>query len=167
MSSPSPVLLDTKRIFLDAIICTYLLITIGGLITTVTHEAPIPFLEALTHFSYGMLAPYQGDTDQNVEPAVVGTDALGRSTLVPIDGYFSGIHGERNVRQLMGIFLFENDHLRAQALVPFLSHILEHERRSGHPYVRLDLYEDQWTRSPNGYDALRILATHTFITSVR
>lgn len=158
---------DTKRTFLDALICVYLLTTIGGLITTVTHEVPLPFFAAFTGFSYGMLAPYQGDNDQNVELAAVGIDAFGRTTLIPIDRYYPGRHGERNVRQRLEIYIFKSEHLRGQSLVPFFTQILEHERSEGHPYVRLDFYADQWTRSPEGYDALRMHATHTLITSVR
>ncbi len=158
---------DMWRTLLDAIIFVYLLITIGGLITTVTHESPVPRLAAFTEFSYGMLAPYQGDDDQNREPVVVGTDASGTTTLVPVDLYFAGRHGERNARQRLQIFLFENERMREQALIPFLIQILEHEHRKGNPYVRLDWYEDQWTRSPQRYDANRMSATHMFITSVR
>ncbi len=154
------------RIVLDALIVLYLFITIGGLFTTFTHR-PFFLLTALTDFSYGMLAPYQGDEDQNYELAVVGWDGQGRSTLVATDQYFPGDKGERISRQLFGTFTFKTPFGRAQKYVPFLTYILNYEGAKGHPYVRLEAYEDQWTRSPQGYDALRMRALHTFMTQVQ
>ena len=156
-----------SRIVYDELIVLYFLVTIGGLFTTFTHK-PFFILSDLTHFSYGMLAPYQGDSDQSHELAVVGWDSKGTSTLVPVDQYFPGDHGERNSRQFFETpYAFEKSFELPQTYVPFLTQILDHERAKGHPYERLDLWHDQWTRTPEGYDALRMHAIHTYVTQVQ
>lgn len=132
---------------------------------TVTHRETF-FLPALSRFSYGMLAPYQGDSGTNAEPVVIAYDDSGATTMLAIDKYFPGIRGERNSRMRLEK-ASQDPRLFARQYEPILTHILAHEREDGHPYVFLQLFLEVWPRSPLGYEALRIKPQRYFITQVQ
>ncbi len=150
---------------LDAILIGWLIVTIGGVYRTFTHETP-PILAGLTFFSYGMLAPYQKDGDTNIEPVVIAWDASGASRLLRIEKYFPGAHGERNSRMRLEKMNQDLESMKHQ-YEPILTQVLLHERAAGHVYVGLDLFWEVWPRSPLGYDALRMQSQRYFITQVQ
>ena len=154
------------RTFLDALIGGYLVMTLGGFYMTFTHK-PFPIIPLLAGFSYASIAPYQGDDEFNVKLAVVGYDAAGRSTLVPIDQYFVGDFGELNARENFDLVFERISPVMALAYVPFLTQILEHERQQGRPYARLLLYNEVWQKSSRGFYARHAEAGREFLTSVR
>lgn len=150
-----------RRDIVNGLIALYLLITAGGLCTTVMHR-PFPILTALTDFSYGMLAPYQFDNPTNVDLAVVAWDKKGRSVLLPVAQYFPGqLLGERNSRMRLEKLPDQSLPSMADAYQKILMQIFERE----HEYVKLDLFWEEWPRSAKGYDALRMRSTRYFITS--
>ena len=129
---------------------------------TITHYFP-PIMPGLAHFSYGMIAPYQRDTWINADLAVIGWDAEGRSTLVPVRQYFVGAFGERNSRMRLEQFSGLSPTDFAKTYVPMLSQIQEHERDQGRSYVQLDLYFEKWRRSLDGYEASRMQSDRHFV----
>lgn len=151
---------------LDAILVGWLIVTAGGFYITFTHKVP-PFLPRITHFSYGMLAPYQNDDDINVEPVVVAWEASGATTLLPIEGYFPGVRGERNSRMRLEQVAGQDPQIMARNYETILTQILLHERAAGRAFARLDLIWEEWPKSPLGYDALRMHSTRDFITQVQ
>jgi hypothetical protein len=153
------------RCFLDSVIVAYLLITAGGMYITVTHE-PLFVLQPLARYSYGMLAPYQGDSDWNSDIAVVAWQG-NASVLLPVDTYFPGMLGERNVRMILSHIPAWETHEKKQAFERVFSQILTHERQAGRPYDRIDVYAEDWLRSPESYDARRPSARRFFLLSVR
>ncbi len=153
------------KTFLDALLLAWVLITIGGIYMTFFHRTSV-FLPSLVSISYGMLAPYQSDSSSNVEPILVAWEASGASKPLSMEKYFPGVRGERNSRMRLEKFHQDPMYL-ARGYESFLAQILQHERMLGHEYVRLDLYWEEWPRSPLGYQALRMQSERFFITQVR
>ncbi len=150
---------------LNALIAGYIFVTIGGLYSTFTHRTFF-FVPMLTHYSYAMLAPYQGDSDDNTELAVVAWQGQ-VSTLLPVDGYFPGIHGERHSRMFL-THIPEWEVLGKQSVYTGLfSQLLTHEHAKGMQWDRIDVYAEKWLRSPHSYEENRAQAERFFLFSVR
>ncbi len=154
-----------SRILLDALLIGWVIVTLGGAYRTFTHKEP-QILAGLTFFSYGMLAPYQKDSDVNTEPVVIAWDASGASRLLRIEKYFPGVRGERNSRMRLEKMKQDFESMKRQ-YEPILTQILLHEHAAGREYVRLDLFWEVWPRSPLGYEALRMQSKRYFVTHVR
>lgn len=154
-----------RRTTVDALIVSYFVVTSLGVYTTFTHQSPA-FLRPLTRFSYGMLAPYQGDSDENYDIAVVAWHQ-NMSVLHPVHQYVPGIFGEKILRITM-VFIPEKDiEGRRKAYTSFFSQILEHERDTGKQIDRFDVYSEVWQRSPLSYYERRPLAKREFLLSVQ
>jgi hypothetical protein len=153
------------RFFLDALICVYFVITLGGLYMTFTHK-PFPILTTLSYFSYGMLAPYQGDSDYNVDVAVIAYEPSGATVLLNVHKYFPGVFAERNSRLRLEQLAGQSLPAMRVLYTEMLTQILEHEHQSGHPYTGLRLYWEKWPRSAEGYSELRPQSERFFLVSV-
>ncbi len=155
-----------EQIFLNIVISLYLVITAGGMYQTVTHIQS-PIFPTLSQFSYGMLAPYQGDSDINAEVVLIAEEEGGATRILPVGRFFQGELGERTVRSLLEQLKDRDVPALREIYEPMLVQILQHERDKGHAYLSLSIYQEAWPKSVDGYEALRTRSIRTFIASVR
>ena len=162
-----PAMSPHERIFINLVLCLYFVITAGGMYQTATHNRSWAF-PLLSEFSYGMLAPFQGDSDINAEVVLIAEEAGGATRILPVGRFFQGELGERTARSLLEQLKGRGELSALQEIYdPMLSQMLQHERERGHPYVSLSLYKEEWPKSAEGYEALRTRSIRTFIASVR
>ncbi len=136
---------------------------------TMTKTWP-PFLpRALVHWSYGMMAPYQGDTSWNADFRYEGLLNNGKWETIDLARYMPYGFGERNVRKFLRIYqTLDTDGQRSKFNL-FAQQVLALERKRGIPYQAVRVTYEQWPRSPAGYEYLHLPAFTTYlpITEVR
>jgi hypothetical protein len=148
------------RVLLHAALYGYLLITAGAFVLTMSKmEPPLPY--ALVHWSYGMMAPYQGDTDWSADFVYEGKLPNGTWEKIDVDSYLPYGFGERNVRKFMRVYsrLGPDGHRRMFRQYALL--LLERERARGKQYSSIRVFFDTWPRSPAGYSFLYLPAFTT------
>ncbi len=137
----------------QAVLLIYLAVTAGALIFTFTKVALL-LPEAVTHWSYGMIAPYQGDTSWNGDFIYEGQRSDGSWEVIDLDPYMPYIFGEQNARKFLRVYqrLGNLDHRRKFGEFALL--VLDRERARGKSYQAIRVWFDQWDRSPAGYEYL-------------
>ena len=141
----------------QAIVIGYLGITLTALLYTL-FRIQLPLVPSfLMHFSYGMMAPYQGDNERNDDLYAEGELPDGHRARIDLAPYFPYGFGERNVRMYLRSFSPDSAR-RHQGYVSLAEQLLVSERKLGTPYVSLKLYGETWPRSPAGFEALRVPA---------
>jgi hypothetical protein len=161
-SVPSP----SSRTVQQLVLFFYLTVTTAGFIFTMT-RLEIPLIpKLLVWWSYGMMAPYQGDRPWNGDFLYEGQLADGSWVPIDITPYMPYEFGERNVRKHLKIYKGE---LRVSKFTEFALMLLDRERARGTPYRSVRITYEQWPRSNGGYDFLRVptFMTRSFITQVQ
>ena len=143
-----------RHAFVSVLVVTYLAITAEALLYTLFRVRAWPW--PLVRWSYGMMAPYQGDTDFNDDLLAEGKRADGTWQKIDLDPYFPVGHGEKNVRKHLRTFKPAEGVDPAgyhAAFSVFGKQLLERERLRGREYRAVRLTWQQWPRSPLGYEA--------------
>jgi hypothetical protein len=157
-----------RRLLQHAVILLYLTVTFGAFFFTMTkHEFPfLPY--PVIHWSYGMMAPYQGDTDWNADLRAEGLKD-GSWERIDLNPYFPFGHGEKNVRMFLRIYLGRGLNGQRDKYTELALQILDRERERGKEYASVRLYFDTWWRSPDGFEALRLpgFTESEFLTQVQ
>ena len=152
----------------QAVLLIYLAVTAGALIFTFTKVA-FPFPEAVTHWSYGMIAPYQGDTSWNADFIYEGQLPNGSWEVINIDPYMPYIFGEKNARKFLRVYQRYGNLEHRRKFGEFALLVLDHEREQGKSYQAIRVWFDQWDRSPAGYEYLHTpeFTKRELVTTVR
>ncbi|MBI1813004.1 hypothetical protein HY285_02045 [Candidatus Peregrinibacteria bacterium] len=156
------------RFLQNAIVVAFLAITGSAFLFTMTRVA-LPVPRPLLLFSYGMMAPYQGDDEWNNALIAEGRLPDGTWQSIDLDRSFPVGRGERTIRErLQGVRFFAKEKVQ-QAYSAFAVQLLTHERERGATYTAVRLWNDDWPRSPGGYEQLHLPAftTRTFLTFVQ
>lgn len=129
-------------------------------------EFPLP--EWVTHWSYGMMAPYQGDTSWNGDFLYEGQLPDGTWEPIDVDAYLPYSFGERNVRKFLRVYQRYGDAEHRRRFGEFALLLLEREQDRGRPYTSVRVFFDQWERSPAGYEYLHtpLFTTRELVTQV-
>ncbi|MBI3331858.1 hypothetical protein HYZ99_02755 [Candidatus Peregrinibacteria bacterium] len=155
-----------SRVIQQSTVVIYLAITVSAFLYTMVRVTP-PIPRLLLFWSYGMMAPYQGDTWFNDDLRAEGQLPDGSFELISLDPYIPTGFGERNVRKHLKTFQPDHDTYRRK-FTAFARALLERERARGKLYDAVRLTWLSWPRSPEGYDALKHppFLTEEFITQV-
>jgi hypothetical protein len=139
------------RIFRHAILAGYLAVTGAALVFTLTGlRADLGW--PLVHWSYGMMAPYQSDSEWNEDYRAEGLSADGRWEEVSLDRYLPVGFGEQVTRRHLASFLAEGIARQREKYTEQARILLMHERAGGKNYQALRVWFDLWPKSPAGYD---------------
>lgn len=148
------------RTLQHAVLWGYVVITAGAFVLTMTkHEPPLPY--ALVHWSYGMMAPYQGDTSWNADFVYEGRLPDGSWEKIDLDSYLPYGFGERNVRKFLRVYKRLGPDGHRRMFRQYAIGLLEKERTKGKQYDAVRVFFDQWPRSPAGYSFLYLPAFTT------
>lgn len=160
-----------RALFDHAIIAGYLLMTAAALLYTLSlRTVEVPLLpQFLVYWSYGMMAPYQGDDLWNSALVVQGKKQGGAWAPVSLDRYMPYGAGERNAREFFRVFTARGPQAQRDALQQFLLQLQRHERERGSAYISLRAYWDTWPRSPGGFEFLHqpLFTTRQLITQIQ
>jgi hypothetical protein len=140
------------------IILAYLLITGAAFIYTMTGIAlPVPW--HLLRWSYGMMAPYQGDTDWNADIRAEGKLPSGSWETIRLQPYYKPFgHGEEMSRKYLVQEAATNIAGKEQLYRKIAEQLLTHQKRAGKEYTTVRIWRDRWPRSPEGFEAQRLPA---------
>ncbi|MSR86818.1 hypothetical protein EXS70_01445 [Candidatus Peribacteria bacterium] len=157
-----------RRFLQQAIVLAYLAVTGGALIFTML-KVEFPFPEWVTHWSYGMMAPYQGDTSWNAEFLYQGQRPDGTWEAIDIDHYLPYMFAEQNVRTYLRVYSRYGDLEHRKKFLEFALLLLDRERARGKDYVSVRIFFDQWERSPAGYSYLHtpVFTTRELVTQAQ
>ena len=143
-----------EKLLQRAVVIAYLMITAGAFVFTMTKlEPPLP--EDVLRWSYGMMAPYQGDTSWNADFVYEGQLPDGSWEAIDVDPYMPYGFGERNVRKFLRVYEREGLPMQRRKFTEFGQLLLDRERARGKQYSELRVFFESWPRSPISYDALR------------
>ena len=143
-----------RRFLMQGVVVGYLLVTLAAFVFTMT-RIRIPLIPwPLVHWSYGMMAPFQGYTRISKELVVKGIRSDGTPEQVDLAPYSPFFYGEANIRTYFPPFIDEPAEL--QRRYRFMAErLLALEREQGHGFDQLRLSFELWPASPAGYEFLR------------
>lgn len=144
-----------RRFLQHAVVLGYLGITLSAFVFTMT-KVPFPLPLSVIRWSYGMMAPYQGDVSWNADFLYEGQLPDGTWENIGIDAYMPYGFGERNVRKFLRVYELLGKQERRKKFNEFALQLLDHERERGKPYTAMRVLFDQWDRSPAGYEYLHM-----------
>lgn len=152
-----------RRLGPHLVVAMFLLVSAGGLVGTMFHRfTKIPWLRPAVAFSYGMMAPYQGDVAWNNDFIAQGRVGEGEWQPIDLQRYYPQIFGEANAMQFMRSF--GDDVYRWPAYMEFARQLKVREAQRGNAYDEVRLIWRQWPRSPGGF---YFLAQEPFFTTER
>ncbi len=156
------------RFLQRAVLLGYLAVTVGALIFTM-FKVHFLFPGWVTRWSYGMMAPYQGDTSWNADFVYEGELPDGTRTVINLDPYMPYGFGERNQRKFLTAFKTKDGSLQRRKFTEFALLLLDRERARGNKYRAIRVYSERWDRSPGGYAFLHtpVFTTREFLTQVQ
>ena len=133
----------------------YIAATVSGLLFTL-FRVNVPVVpHVLSHWSFGMLAPFQSYLENNEDLVALGRHTGGVWEAIDMDPYFPHRKGEQSIR----IYLPEHRKLGEAVLsdkyTEFAQMILNLEAADGRTWDELQLKLEAWPRSPGGYEFLR------------
>jgi hypothetical protein len=139
------------RFIKNILLLSYGWVTLLAFILTMT-KVSVPLApRRLVLWSYGMMAPYQGDTDWNGELVLYGKLPDGTVHQLALEEYLPYGFGELNVRQFLRVYQVRGELAHKEQFTKLGLQLLEHERAQGRPYQLLTLAMHRWERSPAGY----------------
>jgi hypothetical protein len=159
-----------RRAVQHAVVVSYLVVTAAAFVYTMTRVRPVPYpLWPLVQMSYGMMAPYQGDTEINEDLIAEGKRPDGKWERIHLDPYFPVGFGEKNVRKFLRSFKAQGTEVHRRKYTEFAWKLLERERRRGRPCEAVRLLWQEWERSPAGFHFLQHepFVSTQFITQVQ
>lgn len=148
------------RVILHAVVLSYLFVTAGAFVFTMTKWHP-PIPASILRWSYGMMAPYQGDTGWNADFVYEGRLADGTWETIDLDAYLPYGFGERNVRKFLRVYKRDGDAEHRRKFAEYALLLWDHERARGKEYTAVRMFFETWPRSPAGYSFLRLPAFTT------
>jgi hypothetical protein len=153
--------------FQKSAVVLYVLVTACAFVLTMTKIPLLPI--PIVRWSYGMMAPYQGDADWNADFLYEGRLPDGSWATIDADRYYPQQFGERNVRKFLRMYqaLGPREHVRKFTELALL--LLNHEHKRGQPFTAVRISYEEWPRSPAGYWFLHqpAFVTRTLITQVQ
>ena len=159
-----------RTVLEHAVIVGYLLITASALVFTLSiQRVTPPFIPRFfLYWSYGMMAPYQGDDAWNSALMTQGRRLDGAWVNVSLDRYMPYGAGERNAREFFRVFQAQGDDVKLAKLQDFLRQFQRHEAQQGNTYTSVRAYWDTWPRSTGGFQFLHqpLFTKRVFITQV-
>lgn len=184
--------MPVKKFLQHAFVLIYLTITLSAFLFTMTKKEVFPFIPwRVTRYAYGMMAPYQGYSEYNVDllaegkrnepglvlrlrPASQGSaqDDMGSNEtweVIDLDPYYPMMHrGSAIMYKRLRSFLVDGEDIHKQKYDELASLILKQERARGRAYEAVRLTWEEWPRSPEGFDAMRREEniTEYFITEI-
>jgi hypothetical protein len=121
------------------------------------------------YWSYGMMAPYQGDTDWNGDVLAEGQLPDGTWHVVSLDPYLPYGSGEKNVRKFLRTYQKLGPLGHREKFTQWALLLLGHERAQGRNYQAIRFTFEKWPRSTGGFEFLRRspFVEKQYITEVR
>ena len=169
MSSARLTTVHLRRVLRHTAVLAYLLVTAIAFVFTMT-RVRIPLVPyKVMHWSYGMMAPYQGDTSWNGDFIYEGQLANGTWEVISLDRYMPFGFGEKNVRKFLRVYQKYGAEEHHKKFTEHALMLLDRERARGKDYTAVRVWFDQWPRSNGGYEFLhtREFTTRRLITSVQ
>ncbi len=157
-----------RRPIAHAVILAYLILTFSALCLTLIRLWMPLIPRPVLLYSYGMMAPYQGDDWWNVDIEAEGQLPSGAWQRIDLAPYFPEEPGVADVvKQLRTFAALGMEPLKAKYHDLALQ-LLAHEREHGHAYAAIRLFFVRWPRSPGGREFLRqpIFTQREFVTQV-
>lgn len=152
-----------SRFLQQAALLIFLVISAEALLFTLTGIAlpPIP----LVHWSFGMMAPYQGDTAWNDDFVYEGARDDGVWERIDVLALLPYSPGEANARMYLRTYGDFRSPRAQERFGDFAAQVLQ---KNPH-YHTVRVWHESWPRSPAGFDFLRRPAflTRELITQVQ
>ena len=144
--------MSLRLFFQQLVVVCYLVITAAAFVYTMTRERLLP--QPVISWSFGMMAPYQGDTDWNAVLVAEGKLTSGAWQRIDLEPFYRPFsHGEGLIRRYFfhdGTFGTPGNTTRYRQLGEAL---LRLEQRAGHPFTAIRFTLEQWPRTPEGFEA--------------
>lgn len=142
-----------KKILMHGFVLAYLTMTFLAFCFTMFRWRPLG-IKVIFPF-YGMMAPYQGYSEEHVEMIAEGQKD-GTWTRIDILKYYPGRRGEGVIRQQMRIMKwFYGEEALGAGHKKLAELIRDREADSGHSYDRVRLSWEIWPVSMESYEAQR------------
>lgn len=137
-------------------ILLYLFFTCSALSYTLFRRSPLP--PRIIRFFYGMMAPYQQNSVENIDIVAEGKTADGTWVTIHLDPYFLQSPSERVFQALLLSFRARGTQSAQSAYDRLAAAILAQEHARGRQYADIRLFFEQWPASPEGFSAQHIAA---------
>lgn len=134
----------------------YLFVTANALTYTIFRRSLLP--TPVIRYFYGMMAPYQGYSTQNIELVAEGKRADDSWETIDLLPYFPGSTGERTFREFLLSHRAQGKEVTRQGYARLAEEIRIQETHRGRPYTEIRLAFDTWPMAVDGYEMLRLPA---------
>lgn len=146
------------RIAQNMAITMYIAATVSGALFTLqrVHMPGVPYI--LSHWSYGMLAPFQSYLTYNEDLVALGRHPDGIWEEIDIKKYKTHGRGEESVKIYLPMYRGLQDEGLHEKYIEYANLLLLLEKQHGYSWDDIRLEMHRWPRSPAGYEYLRVPA---------
>ncbi len=134
-------------------ILLYLLLTWSALTYTLFRWSPVH--PRIVRFFYGMMAPYQENSVNNMDIVAEGKTPQGTWVVIDLHPYFLQSPSERVFHALLLSFRARGKQAGQHAYDRLSAEIRRLEEERGREYAEVRLFFEEWPASPEGFTALR------------
>jgi hypothetical protein len=137
-------------------ITMYIAATVSGMMFTLcrVHMPGVPY--PLSHWSYGMLAPFQSYLAHNDDLVALGRHSGGLWEAIEMDKYRTHGKGEESIRILLPMHRGLQKEGLSEKYDAYAEQLKTLEMKHGNMWEEITLEMHRWPRSPGGYEFLRV-----------
>lgn len=134
----------------------YVAATVSGMLFTVfrVHIPMVPHV--LSHWSFGMLAPFQSYLTYNEDLVALGEHSDGSWEAIDLEKYKTHGKGEESLRIYLPMYRGLQEEGLKQKYQEYGTQLLSLEKKHGNAWKDIQLEMHRWPRSPAGYEYLRV-----------
>ncbi|PIR54591.1 hypothetical protein COU75_00120 [Candidatus Peregrinibacteria bacterium CG10_big_fil_rev_8_21_14_0_10_42_8] len=145
-----------KRIAQNMTITMYIAATVSGMLFTLfrVYLPGVPFI--LSHWSYGMLAPFQSYLTYNENLLALGRHSKGVWEPIDMSTYKTHGKGEESIKIYLPAYRGLQEEGLHQKYQEYADLLRKREEEHGRLWDEIILEMHRWPRSPAGYEYLRV-----------
>ncbi len=144
----------TKERLISMGILLYLFFTCSALSYTLFRWSPVH--PRIVRFFYGMMAPYQENSVNNIDIVAEGKTPQGTWMVIDLHPYFLKSPSERVFHALLLSFRTRGKQAGQNAYDRLSAEIRRLEEERGREYSEVRLFFEEWPASPEGFSAQHI-----------
>jgi hypothetical protein len=137
-------------------ITMYITATMSGMMFTLcrVHMPGVPY--TLSHWSYGMLAPFQSYLTYNEDLVALGRHSGGLWEAIEMDKYRTHGKGEESIKMYLPMYRSLPEEVLKEKYEEYAEKLRTLEMNHGNTWEEIALEMHTWPRSPGGYEFLRV-----------
>jgi hypothetical protein len=137
-------------------ITMYIAATVSGMMFTLwrVHMPGVPYI--LSHWSYGMLAPFQSYLTYNEDLVALGRHSGGSWEAIELSKYRTHGKGEESIKMYLPMYRGLQEEGLSKKYKQYAEQLRLLEMKHGITWEEITLEMHRWPRSPGGYEFLRV-----------